>query len=270
MNPRRNLIGLAGAAVLGLTGVAANAAIVSGSFTVNSADIVDLYSATFDGGLVPCGSPPATPPYDAATCTFFNGYTPATRAISLAQTGTGSGTLDVLYDNVTGEITQITNMDVNLSKIVITISGTTVVTADPADATAPGLTFIRAGAGAPTASVDNDEGTGIGVASVFRYDDAPNLDAPDFATFSTIVDSCTGPLCALIGILSLDGVRYQMNGTVNSLGGDSLVLTAQSANNSVFKVNLSTAAVPVPAAGWLLVPAVAAVAARARRRKAAA
>ncbi|MBM4196265.1 MAG: hypothetical protein FJ197_04085 [Gammaproteobacteria bacterium] len=261
------LIGLvAGIAAAG----SGNAAILNGAFTINSADIVDLYSATFDGGLVPCASPPGSPPYDAATCTFFNGYTPANRAIQIAQTGTGSGVLNVQYNDATGEITQIDSMEILLSKIVITISGTTIVTADPADPTAAGLTFIRSGTlGAPQNTVDPDEGTGIGVANVFRHDDAPNVSAPDFATFSTIVDSCTGGLCGLIGILSLDGVRYQINGTVNGAGGDSLVLLAQSANNSVYKVNLTTAVVPVPAAGWLLIPAVAAVAARARRRKAA-
>ncbi len=247
----RTVSQLIGAASLALLSGTASAAIVSGSFTINSADIVDLYSATFDGGLVPCAAPPGSPPYDAATCTFFNGYSPAGRAISIAQTGTGSGTLNVQYDNVTGEITQITSMDIALSKIVITISGTTIVTADPA--IGPAVTFIRSGtAGLPFATVDADEGTGIGVANVFRHDDAPNQDAPDFATFTSIVDTCSGPLCALIGILSLDGVRYQLNGTVSGAGGDSLVLRAQSANNSIYQVNLTTAPVPVPAAVWLL------------------
>jgi hypothetical protein len=259
------------AAALALTcATSAQAAIVGGSFTISSVDIVDLYSATFDGGLIPCASPPGTPPYDAATCTFFNGYTPTTRNIVIAQTGTGNGTLDVQYDNATGAIAQVDLMDLYLPRIVLTIAGSTVVTADPNTGPALGLTFIRGGTvGAPQNTVDADEGSGIGVVNVFRHDDAPNLSAPDFATFSDIVDSCTGGLCGLIGILSLDGVRYQLEGTVSGEGGDNLSLLVQTANNSVYRVNLTTAAVPVPAAGWLLLPAVAAVAARARRRKAA-
>jgi hypothetical protein len=259
------------AAALALTcATSAQAAIVGGSFTVSSVDIVDLYSATFDGGLIPCASPPGSPPYDAATCTFFNGYTPTTRNIVIAQTGTGNGSLDVQYDDVTGEIAQVDLMDLYLPRIVLTIAGSTVVTADPDLGPALGLTFIRSGTvGAPQNTADADEGTGIGVANLFRHDDAPNLSAPDFATFSDIVDSCVGGLCGLIGILSLDGVRYQLEGTVSGAGGDSLSLLVQTANNSVYRVNLTTAAVPVPAAGWLLLPAVAAVAARARRRKAA-
>jgi hypothetical protein len=255
---------LAIAVAIALTGsVSAQAAIVNGSFNFNSADIVDLYSATFDGGLIPCGSPPGSPPYDAATCTFFNGYTPATRNIAIAPEGTGSGTLDVQYDDATGEITQINAMDIYLPKITLTIQGSTIVVADPAVGPATGLTFIRSGTIAPNGTADADEGTGVGVANVFRHDDAPNLDVPDFATFSTIVDSCSGPLCSLIGILSLDGVRYQINGTVSGSGGDSLQLLVQTANNSVFKVNLTT--VPVPAAVWLMGSALAGLAALRRR-----
>ena len=244
----------AAATAIALTcATSAQAAIVGGAFTVNSVDIVDLYSATFDGGLIPCAAPPGSPPYDAATCAFFVGYTPTTRNIAIAQVGTGSGTLNVQYDNVTGEIAQVDLMDLYLSRIVLTIQGSTVVVADPNVLTAPGLTFIRAGTvGAPQNTVDADEGTGIGVANVFRHDDAPNLSAPDFATFSTIVDSCAGPLCGLLGILSLDGVRYQLEGTVSGAGGDSLSLLVQTANNSVYRVNLTTAVVPVPAAAWLL------------------
>ncbi|MBM4196266.1 MAG: hypothetical protein FJ197_04090 [Gammaproteobacteria bacterium] len=247
------------AAVICGFSMSANAAIVNGVFTINSANIVDLYSATFDGPLVPCASPPGSPPYDAATCTFFNGYTPNGRAITIAQTGTGTGTLNVQYDDVTGEITQVNSMEILLSRIVITIAGSTTVVADPDIGPANGLTFIRSGTIAPNATADADEGTGIGVANVYRHDDSPNADAPDFATLGNIVDSCAGGLCGLLGVLSLDGVRYQLNGTVSGAGGDALTLRTQTANNSIYKVNLTT--VPVPAAVWLLGSAVAGLAA---------
>jgi len=230
---------LALTAALALTGpVTAQAAIVNGVFTIESADIIDLYSATFDGGLTPCASPPGSPPYDAGTCAFFNGYSPAGRAITITPVGTGSGVLNVDYDSATGEILQVNVLEILLPKLTLVIAGATTVVADP-DPTFP--TFIRAGVlGAPQETIDADEGTGIGLAGVFRHDDAPNQSAPDFATFANIVDSCSGTLCALIPILSLDGVPSQINGTVNGLGGDSLVLRTQTANNSIYTVNLRT------------------------------
>jgi hypothetical protein len=54
-----------------------------------------------------------------------------------------------------------------------------------------------------------------------------------------------GPLCGLIGILTLDGVRYQLDGTA----GGALTLSIQTGNNSIYEVALTP--VPVPAAVWL-------------------
>ncbi len=242
----------------------ASAAIVTSSFAINSALLVDLYSATFDGALIPCGPTPTQ------ECTFFSGSTPAPRAIVVTQTGTSTGTLDVDWESTTGEILEVNAMEILLPRMDLVISGATFIVADPADLTAPGLNFIRSGTlGLPQATVDPDEGVAIGQAGIFQHDDAPNPSAPDFATFSTIVDSCSGPLCALIGILSLDGVRYRLEGSVNGAGGDSLVLKAQTANNSIYRIDFTTAVVPAPAAGWLLLPAIGAIAARARRRRAA-
>ncbi len=271
---RATLVGVGATLAFGAT--AASAAVVTTSFTINSATIADLYSATFDGPLVPCGGSP-TP-----ECAFFSGNTPAGRAISVTNLGTGDGVLNVDWDNATGEIVQVNSMLINLPSISLVIAGATTVTVTRGGGPMANDPFIESGTGTlgrdldgaggglalGQGTADADEGSGIGDVSIFRHDDAPNLDAPDFAVFNEIVDGCSGALCGLIGILSLDGVRYQLGGTVNALGGDALVLKAQSGNNSIYTVNLGTSAVPVPAAAWLMVPAIGALAARARRRKA--
>jgi hypothetical protein len=228
----------------------AQAAIVNGVFTIDSGTIIDLYSATFDGGLNPDCSGAADPD----ECAYFGGDTPAGRAITFgaqnaAQT---NGTLNVDYDDATGEISVINSLVINLPDQVLTIAGATVVTVTQGNGVpvANDTIFANAGTTAPNGTADANEAVGLGP-SVFEHDDAPNSDAPDFATFNDIVDSCVGGLCGLIGILSLDGVRYRLLGGISGAGGDSFQLQTQTANNSIYKVDFSTAVIPVPAAVWL-------------------
>lgn len=243
-----------------------SAAIITGSWTVNSADIVDLYSATFDGSQInnsPTVSEGCLASADVQQCNFFQGDAPAPRGITITPTGTGSGTFSADYDDVTGEIVAVRSLDLSLPKLVLTISGTTIVTVDPS--IGPNPTFIRAGLAAPSATVDADQAPAIGQAGIFQHS---GVDAPDFATFTDVVDECAGGLCGLIPILSLDGVRYRLEGTASGLGGDAFVLKAQTANNSIYTANFTTAVVPVPAAGWLLLTAVGAVVGQMARRRA--
>lgn len=255
------------AAVLAVFSVSAFGATVNGVFTIDSASIVDLYSATFDGALVPCAG---TEP-DPDACTYFGGdHTGNPRAIAIASAAASnaSGTFNVDYDSVTGDILTVNSMIINLPDATLTISGTTVVTVTQGNGApaANDTLFIESGTGTLGRDVDGVLGAAVGQgtadahqvraligspAGLFEHDDAPNLDAPDFAIFADIVDSCVGGLCGLIGILSLDGVRYRLLGTVNSAGGDSLQLQTQTGNNSIYTVNFSTAVVPVPAAVWL-------------------
>jgi len=224
----------------------------TGNFTIDSASIVDLYSATFDGGLIPCNGGEADPD----ECTFFSGNQPAPRAIVVtsAPASNATGTLNVDYDGA-GNITQVNSMVLNLPDAVLTISGTTIVTVTQGNGipAANDTLFIESGTGAPNGTADAHQVRALAGSSagLFEHDDAPNLDVPDFATFANIVDSCVGPLCALIPILSLDGIKYRLLGTVNAGGLDSLQLQTQTANNSIYKVDITTAAVPVPAAVWL-------------------
>jgi len=259
---RRLSTQLAVASALALISISAFGATVNANFSIASASILDLYSATFDGALSPCeGTEP-----DPDECTFFNGdQTGNTRAIAIASgpASNATGTFNVDYDDITGNILTVNSMLINLPDAVLTISGTTIVEVVQGNSvpTANDTLFIESGTGALNGTADAHQVRALAgsAAGLFEHDDAPNLDAPDFATFTDIVDLChngdevsgSGPLCALIPILSLDGVRYRLLGTVSGAGGDTLQLQTQTGNNSIYKVNLTTAAVPVPAAVWL-------------------
>jgi hypothetical protein len=241
------------AAMLALLTVSAFGATVNANFTIASASIVDLYSATFDGPLSPCTGGELDPD----ECTFFNGSQPAGRAIVVtsAPASNATGTFNVDYDSVTGNILTVNSMVINLPDATLTIAGgtpdETIVTIIQGNGvpTANDRLFIESGTIAPNGTADAHQvrtliGSSVGL---FEHDDAPNTDVPDFAIFSDIVDSCTGSLCALIPILSLHGVRYRLKGTVSGTGGDSLQL--QAGNKWIYKVNFTT--VPVPATAWL-------------------
>jgi hypothetical protein len=239
---------------VGMMAGTASAAVATRTFTISSADIVDLYSATFDGALTPCGVPATQ------ECTFFNGSLPVGRQIIITPTGTGSGTLSVNYDTVTNEILQVNSLLINLPTLSLVIQGATTVTVIPgnnAPTTSPQDTpFIESGTGTlgrdldgpaiqtvlGQGTADPDQGVAIGQRAIFQHNDSPNVDVPDFAVFTDIVDSCTGPACGLIGsgILSLDGVRYRLEGTIGcGSAGNSLVLKTQTANNSIYRVNFT-------------------------------
>ncbi len=205
-----------------------------------SAQIVDLYSATFDGALTPDGS------------LFFGGDPDLNpRNIAVTSFGPGSGTIE--FDGTT-----ITQLDLQLPDMQLVILAgdpreTTVVT----DSTlSPAGIFLNI----TTPATDNTPGF-----AGFQVEASPAIIA-DFATFSTFIDAgddtkCygaagpgtgSGPLCGLISILSLDGTRYQLDGSVTPGGGDSLLLTIQQGNGgSIYEIALTTATIPVPAAFWL-------------------
>ncbi len=226
------------------------AAQVNGVFTIDTAEIIDLFSATFDGAI----NPNCSGASDAAECAFFGGQPPTTRAITFAPQlpATASGTLDVEYEDTTGEILQVNSLRIDLPDQILNIQGTTFVEVVQGNAApaADDAIFAEAGTTAPNGTADPDESAAVLGPSVFEHDDAPNADVPDFATFNDIVDLChdgsrvpgSGPLCGLISILTLDGIRYRITGALSGSGGDSLQLQTQTANNSIYKINFTTGA----------------------------
>ena len=253
---------LAVAASLALVGSGAMAAPVAID-TANPANgLTDLYSATFDGALAPCtgGSP--------SYCSFFGGDAPATRNIIISPlpTGVNNGVpvgiapvpaagsflnIALTGGNTTAQI--IGDSTIALPNLVLTIQGATVVNA--------------AGAGFVIKPSSTGAINGSGQVE-FLVNNAPGL-AADFTTLADAVTSCTGPLCALIPILSLDMVRYRLfldfDTTFTSFTGNFI---GQTSNNSLVYATLNSAVVPLPAAGWLLLTAVGGLAARRLKRAA--
>jgi len=256
------------AAILALGATTATGA--TRNFTVSAATIVDLYSATFDGGMLGCG---ATPTQE---CTFFGGNPPVGRAIAILQTGSGTGTMNVTYNDATGEITSVNSMILNLPTLKLTITpapgsptcgvgpcGSTIVDVIPGNAV-PSVNdtpFAESGTGTlgrdlngPNVALplvgqgtaDADQVPVTGNITAFHHNDAPNQDATDFSVFSEIVDQCVDNApagnCGLItlDLLTLDGVRYRLEGSVGcNPSGHALALKTQTANNSIYRVNFT-------------------------------
>ena len=203
-----------------------------------SAQLVDLYSATFDGALnTDCSAAP-----DLELCDFFGGnHFLNPRNIQITNFGTGSGVID--FDGTT-----LNQLDIQLPELQLVINA----------GTATETVINTNGAASPDGIFANASGTphsdNAGTSN-WQHEGAPNI-VIDFATFTDIVDTtdpeqCSGALCALIGVLSLDGVRYQLDGTPTPLGGDDFTLWGQTGNNSIYQIDFQTAVIPVPAAAWL-------------------
>ncbi len=173
--------------------------------------ITDLYSATFDGSLQPCG--PSSPAY----CTFFNGEPRPGRNIVITPSPTGyisavplgitptppSGSyLDLTLN---GPRTQVTIAGGVLAypSITLTILGST-ANATVVNANGGGVVFDTA----PQTATLNAQGQ-----AEFLVNLAPAI-AVDFSQFSVVafppIGSCAGNLCSLIPILTLDMVKYRL------------------------------------------------------------
>lgn len=232
------------AASLTLAATGAMATAVSTTDPANG--LTDIYSATFDGALVPCSG--SSPSY----CSFFGGDAPSARAIVLSPnpsgvinavpggiTGAGSGSS--LNLNINGSNLELTGGTIAFAPVTLTIGGTTTVNPSgvPGFVIAPGL---------QTAALNSN-----GQAE-FLVNLSPAT-AADFSTFSAIVGpgDCTGGLCSLIPILSLDMVRYRLFVDYDpSYTSFTASFIGQTGNNSIVWATLNSAVVPVPAAIWLM------------------
>ena len=175
--------------------------------------LFDIYSATFDPPLDPAGGDP-----------FFGGALPPTREITIIPNPTGMlaaadttqciqafnpavpappivPPCTTLYPTATPSSLDLTlsagntrlainGGNVFLPNLTINISGST-------DVLAEGASMINFVASPETFPIN---GSGVAVIEI----DIQPATAVDFATFTEIVTSCTGPLCALIPILTLD------------------------------------------------------------------
>jgi hypothetical protein len=226
--------------------------------------LTDVFSTTFDLSLVPCSG--SSPTY----CSFFGGDPGATRAITLNSDPTGimngvpagiagppaAGSFVDVSLSGGNTIAQILGGSVRLNPTTLNIAvGSTVVTTN-------GAGFVINPSG--TAAVN-----GAGQVE-FLVNSAPGL-AADFSTLGAVVTGCSGGLCAALGSLTLDMVRYRLfldfDPTFTSFTGDFI---GQTANNSLIYATLNSAPpVPVPAAVWLMASGLGVLGAMRRRATAA-
>lgn len=237
---------LAVAASLTLAASTAMAAVIQIDTTNPANGLTDIYSSTFDGALIPCTG--ASPSY----CSFFGGDVPAGRQIVVSPNP--SGVINAVPGGITGATSgsslnltinggnlELTGGTVAFAPVSLTIGGSTVVTPS-------GVPGFVLNSGLQTAAL-NANGQ-----AEFLVNLSPSI-AADFSTFSQIVlpADCSGSLCALIGILKLDMLRYRLfvdyDPTFTSFTADFI---GQTDNNSVVFATLNSTVVPVPAAVWLL------------------
>ncbi|MFW2406020.1 MAG: hypothetical protein ACN4GT_14710 [Gammaproteobacteria bacterium] len=241
------------ALILGACSFCTQAANVQISTTDPANGITDIYSATFDPPLNPvCTGAP-----DPAECAFFGGQPPASRAITLVPnpTGVDNGVpAGIVPTPAAGSFLDVDlvagNTQVTLNGGVIYISGFEIVisdgTANQTNVITTDVGFELKNFSPVTVSVDDD---GVGI---FEVDLSPVI-AADFSAFTDIVDlpdDCTGSLCPLIPILTLDMNRFRLvldyNAGFTAFAGD---FVGQTASNSMVYATLNS--VPVPATFWL-------------------
>ena len=174
--------------------------------------LTDIFSQTFDGNL-------QNPFCDGLSglarrdCQFFSGVPGPTRGIAISPnptglgnivpggiTGAGTGSfLDLTLGASNAEVTLAGGVIAFPSGLVLDIQGSTLVTPS-------GIAGFVIEPSARTVPVDAN-----GVAEI-RVN-TPGATSADFSTFNVIVvqpADCSGPLCGLIPLLTLDMVRYRL------------------------------------------------------------
>jgi hypothetical protein len=253
---------------------------IAAPVTINTSNAsngwTDLYSATFDGGLVGCGGG------SSAYCTFFGGDPAASRKITVAPNpsgvisavpgGIGPTGTPVAPTPASGSFLDLTlgagntTLSLGVSSITFAPIHLCLTTTTPCD----GLNINSVGAGV----VFNAPGSALGGAltpagggstgatvpvngsrrAVFEVQNAGSV-IVDFSRFSQVVTSCTGSFCALVSadVLNFDIVRYvlevQYDPAFTSFTGNFI---GETSNNSLIYATLNSEVVPVPAAFWLL------------------
>lgn len=241
-----------------LASATSQGAIISATFNVTSAQLTKLYSGSFDPACTPNGG---GGPGIAGAAFFVCSNLPGS-FVTIAPAAGGGGTIALKYDDTTGEVTEMTSFDVFASDMTITLGlpfpGTTIGVVQgnnigwPAGgpgAVADDFVRLKAGTAGVNGSADADLNTGD-ISSFQHQAPGSQTDATSFVPFTQIVDSCSGPGCALIPALAIDARRYQIVGTVSG-GAFNGAFRAETGNNSNYLMNFTSTVVPVPAAVWL-------------------
>lgn len=290
------------AAGLALVASRSMAAAIGLEVTDPNNGLTDIYSATFDGALIACGVGSST------YCTFFGGDPGTARSVEVVPDptgvqnavpgGIGPGGIPAAPPPASGSFLDLT---LSAGNTLLTLGDQTAGTGDStvtfADfnicidevgmTTGCGRINAQADNGGmvfnPTGPVNGNPRTPAGGGStgdtvpvdsngraVFQVQNGGAV-VVDFSRFSQVVTSCTGSFCPLVtgDALNLDIIRYVLEidfeSDFSSFTGNFI---GQTSNNSLVYATLNSVFIPLPAAGWLMIPAVGAVLARARRRRA--
>jgi len=238
------------ATALGFTAMSTQAAVVTGTFSVSNASLTALYSGTLDA---PC----TTDGGQFFTCTDVAEVMTLATSIAITDTNTNSGgTLVLQYEDTTGEILSVDSLNLSVNDMsidIVSALGNATVTIVGGNGV-PGANDVPTLLGGTAGSNGSADADSNAAANIFQHD-APGTenDATDFSTFTDVVDTCTAgsPVCGLIPLLAIDGLRYELTGLVSASGDFSLALRSETSNNSNYFVDITAAAIPVPAAVWL-------------------
>ena len=199
--------------VIKLTAITLFAANVNAN-NISSASVTGIHSTTFDG------------PISAGNPSVLNGVSNVTfTAVGTTLGGvteTGKGILKFDGDNLYLGSVLLPDLEIEI------VSG--------------GTTFVGTSGAVLNLSapkVDTNTGT-------FSVDGGSNVVA-DFSDFGAATVSCSGPACAGIPFLNLDGLNYTIVGNITPEGGDTLTLTLETNNGSLLAVEVVTAPVSITA-----------------------
>lgn len=222
-----------------LTAVAISGTAHSELYSIESAQVTDLFSTTFDGLIFGLS-------VDTTTGTFFGGIPNINdpeygnnRAIKFDQDSVynGGGVISISSEGV--DYADITLADQTLT-IITGQTGTLVTETSGAE--------IKINHASADLQVDGGDDSNFDIGGPLSAGNT--VETLDFSTFNNIaagdtngpVLSCTNVdgYCGLLPALSLDGVRYTLEGTPSPAGGDTLTLRVQTSNNSYYEVELVT------------------------------
>lgn len=213
--------------------MAISASALAVDYVIESVEIKQLFSATFDG-LVFQKSLTDDDTFFGAVPDIANPVFGANRAISVASVGDYDGGGTISLDG-----SQLNQLAVTLPDLTLTIITSSTGT----------LVTETSGASLSINNVPNLDG---GDDANFDFGGPLSAGAEeyalDFSAFNPlgdpgVVNTCVNAdnFCGLLPSLSLDGVRYTLEGSPTEAGGDVLTLRVQTGNGSYYEVEMITA-----------------------------
>jgi hypothetical protein len=252
----------------------ASASSHAASYNIETVEITQLFSATFEGFAFRAVSDDGT--FFGDVPNIDNPTFGVNRVLDVSVTDASTAGGVINFDG-----NQLNNLTLSLPDTTLTIltsnDGVLTTLAQGASITITDIPVFDGGLD------DNfDVGSALGSqGEVSQADAAYNL---DFSTFNNlpagdpgVVVSCVNEdgFCGLLPSLALDALRYTIEGTPTANGGDTFILRAQSWNNSYYEIVFTTAEIDggsknVPAMGTFgliaLFGGLVAVSAKLRRR----